>query len=229
MSDMLKWAENEIDIACKRENPNHKRGEFDYGIACYQSALRAYKSMLDDEHSGFSWSITRNILLRLMDGRPLTPIEDTIDSWYKWKRRDNIDYDIYQSKRMSSLFKCVYADGSVKYNDNNRVVCKDIYSSSGATYRNNFVTKLIDDIYPITMPYIPDDKAITVHCCDFLCEPSGGDFDTMGILFMIMPDGKKVDIRKYYKEVKDELVEITHKEYEERYRNRVIGKFERNV
>ena len=30
MSDMLDWAKREVEIACKKENPNRKEGEFDY-------------------------------------------------------------------------------------------------------------------------------------------------------------------------------------------------------
>ena len=55
------WAEREIEIACKKENPNWDGKSFDYGCACYQSALKAYKSLCEDEHSGGSFNITKNI------------------------------------------------------------------------------------------------------------------------------------------------------------------------
>lgn len=32
-SNLELWAEDEVKIACARENPNHKEGEFDYGCA----------------------------------------------------------------------------------------------------------------------------------------------------------------------------------------------------
>lgn len=54
MSNMLDWAKREVEIACKKENPNRKEGEFDYGCACYESALKAFESLCDDGHSGFS-------------------------------------------------------------------------------------------------------------------------------------------------------------------------------
>ena len=68
------WAEKEIEIACKKENPNWDGKSFDYGCACYQSALKAYKSLCEDDHSGFSFGLTKNILIRLMNGLPLKPI-----------------------------------------------------------------------------------------------------------------------------------------------------------
>ena len=45
---MTEWAENEVRIACERENPNRKEGEFDYGCACYESALKAYECLCKD-------------------------------------------------------------------------------------------------------------------------------------------------------------------------------------
>lgn len=46
MSNMLDWAKREVEIACKKENPNRKEGEFDYGCACYESAIKA---LVDDK------------------------------------------------------------------------------------------------------------------------------------------------------------------------------------
>lgn len=73
----LEWAKNEIAIASKRERGNKPENEWDYGCACYNSALKAFESLLGDGHSGTSISFTKNILNRLIDRKPLTPIEDT--------------------------------------------------------------------------------------------------------------------------------------------------------
>ena len=64
---MLEWAKKEVEIACKRENPDKKEGEFDYGCACYESALKAFKSLCEDGHSGMSIGFTKNILNWLVD------------------------------------------------------------------------------------------------------------------------------------------------------------------
>lgn len=68
---MLEWAKNEIAIASKRERGDKPEGEWDYGCACYDSALRAFESLLGDGHSGMSIGFTKNILNRLIDGKPL--------------------------------------------------------------------------------------------------------------------------------------------------------------
>ena len=53
-SNLERWAENEVAIACRHEKPDRKDGEWDYGCACYESALKAFGSLCADGHSGFS-------------------------------------------------------------------------------------------------------------------------------------------------------------------------------
>lgn len=49
--NMLDWAKREVELACKRENSDRKPGEWDYGCACYDSALKALRSLLEDDHT----------------------------------------------------------------------------------------------------------------------------------------------------------------------------------
>ena len=63
---MTDWAKHEVELACKRENPDWDGESFDYGCACYQSALKAYGSLMGDGHSGMSFGFTKNILIRFM-------------------------------------------------------------------------------------------------------------------------------------------------------------------
>ena len=82
MSNLVSWAEKEIQLACKNEMDGCESGEdASYGIACYKSALKALKSLAEDGHSGYSIAITKSILNRLIDGLPLSPIYDTEDVW----------------------------------------------------------------------------------------------------------------------------------------------------
>ena len=43
---MLEWAKDEVAIAIKRERGDKPEGEWDYGCACYDSAMRAFESLL---------------------------------------------------------------------------------------------------------------------------------------------------------------------------------------
>lgn len=122
---MSEWAKNEIEIACKRERGDKNPDEWDYGCACYESAYKAFLSLMDDEHSGFSIGVTKSILNRLIDGKPLSPIEDTPDIWGDDAIFEFDNCTTYQCKRMSSLFKDVYKNGMVKYHDVNRFYCCD--------------------------------------------------------------------------------------------------------
>lgn len=151
------WAAREIALACQSEREaSEGTDDWDYGVACYESALRAYRSLMQDGHSGFSIQITKSILNRLIDGKCLTPIEDTEDIWnevtgemdVKDGRRE------FQCKRMSSLFKTIASDGTTTYSDVGRV-CGVNANSPDVAFTNGLMTRLIDKLFPITMPY-PD-------------------------------------------------------------------------
>lgn len=214
---MSEWAEREVKIACARERNGAENGEWGYGCACYESALKAFKSLMEDDHSGHSIGITKYILNRLIDGKPLTPIEDAPEVWNDvtgYSPKDG--YATYQCKRMSSLFKYIYDDGTVKYSDVNRVCCVDIDHDT-VSFFSSLASRLMDDMFPITMPYCPDGR-IRVYREDFLTYPKNGDFDTVGILYAIKPDGERIDIYRYFKESIDDWEEITREEYEDRKR-----------
>lgn len=218
MGSMLEWARREVEIACEKENPNRKGDEFDYGCACYESALKAFKSLCEDGHSGFSIKMTQAILNCLLDRQPLTPIEDTDDVWTLCTDYED-DSDVYQCKRMSSLFKTVYADGTVKYSDVDRLRCADIRDPHN-TYSFGLVTEIIDEMFPIVLPYMPE-KPIKVYCEEFLNDKKNGDFDTVGVFYALKTENgeqKKIEINRFFKESRDcksGWTEITRREYSE--------------
>lgn len=209
---MLEWAKKEVEIASKRERGDKPESEWDYGCACYDSALKAFESLCGDGHSGFSIAMTKQILNRLIEGKPLTPIEDTDDVWNGVIDRGDT-YKEYQCNRMSALFKRVHDDGRVTYSDVDRVVCVDIHS--GVTYSSGFVKRIIDKKFPITMPYMPT-APYKVYCEDFLTDRKNGDFDTVGIHYMIEPDGSKIPLNLFFKEGLEDWEKISRNEFMER-------------
>lgn len=208
---MKEWAKREIEIAVARERESSE-DECDYGAACYESAFKAFESLLEDGHSGISIGFTKAILNRLIDGRPLTPIVDTPDVWIDITCRHD-EYTSYQCARMGSLFKDVYKDGRVEYHDNNQYRCKD--ADGGGTYTGGPARKVVHEMFPITMPYYPV-KPITVYTRDFLTDKKNGDFDTVGVLYAISGDGTRTDINRFFKEGTDGFVEIEESEYNDR-------------
>lgn len=219
------WAENEIKIACKRENPEWDGKSFDYGCSCYQSALKAYKSLCSDGHSGFSFNATAAILTRLMHNLPLTPIEDTEDNWKQLNNFSNEETS-YQCCRMYSLFKNVDKNGNVSYRDINRAYCVEI-NYPEIKFTSN-VSSIVDELFPITMPYYPkSDARYKVVVDSFVAngfEEDGSDFNTRAILYVVTPDNKKVKVNRYYKIKGCRFVEISKGEYKNRLKARVEKK-----
>jgi hypothetical protein len=198
----------------KREKEDEPERVFNYGAMCYASALRAFESLAKDGHSGMSIGFTKQILNRLIDGKPLTPIEDTEDMWSEcWKKEDSSV--TYQCKRMGSLFKDVYEDGTVKYQDTERAYCINI-SESDAPYYNGFNMGIYNELFPITMPYMPEDGRDVIICDELLTDPKNDDYDTKAILYVKRANGERIDINRYFKETDDGFEEISEEEYRER-------------
>ena len=228
---MNNWAENECRIACKRENPDYdfNSNEFDYGCGCYKSALKAYNSLLEDGHSGMSFGFTKNILIRLMEGKPLTAITD--DDFFsvergteeypaesdEWLESQGLKSDL-QCPRMSSLFRRETLDGKIKYHDVNRAYYVNADNEDDTYYSNTY---FLDELIPITMPYYPPVKPYKIYERTFLFDKNNGDFDTRGILYMITPDGEKIDLNIYKAEKDKKFVDITEAEYNYRYEHRI--------
>ena len=228
---LMNWAERECRIACKKENPDYDfdSNEFDYGCSCYKSALKAYNSLMEDGHSGASFGFTKNILIKLMDGQPLTPITD--DDFFSVERGtetyplESDEYlkerglkSHYQCPRMSSLFREETLDGKISYHDVDRAYFVNIEDPSD-TYSS--WDRFLDDMFPITMPYVPERGKYKIYAQTFLADENNGDFDTKGILYVITPSGEKVDIGIYQTEKDGKMVNITKDEYEQLLLKRV--------
>lgn len=219
--DVSSWAAKEVELACQKEKEvSEDSDEWDYGVACYESALRAYECLCRDGHSGFSIQITKSILNRLIDGKCLTPIEDTPDIWNEVDNGKGVKK--YQCKRMSSLFKEVASDGTATYKDVNRVYCVNI-DAPDISYTNGLATRLVDKLFPITMPYLPAGKKFKVVREEFLVDEKNGDYDTLAFLWIETPDGKKVEVNRYFKESDstEGFTPINKAEYEERKARKV--------
>jgi hypothetical protein len=220
---MYEYAKREIELAKALEvkEGNLDPNEFDYSGACYDSALKAFKSLTEDNHSGFSIGLTKYILNRLIDGTPLTPIVDTNDIWNEIPYDKEPKFRMYQCNRMSTLFKNVYDDGRITYNDLDAIQCVNVNTND--TYHFGLVEKIVGEQHPITFPYMPPDTPIRVYCDEFLTDKKNGDFDTVGIIYLIRPDNTKIIIDRYFKEVDKEWIEIKDREYIARYQEATRG------
>lgn len=216
---MSEWAIEEIRIAKERERKNNSNKEvkdveqcITFADGCYDKALKAYLELLDDNHIGARYNISRRILERLMSGKPLTPIIDSADVWTEITR--NEEEVTYQCKRLRSLFKTVNKDGSTAFKDIN--ICYSVDASNPEiTFNSDLITSLINKLNPVIFPYAPSAKRIEVYCERFSTNLID-DVDTIGVLKAIYPDGTRVDINMFFKDVDGETTNIDFAEYSER-------------
>lgn len=207
---MTEWAEREITAACKRENPNWDGKSFDYGCSCYQSALKAYKSLMGDNHSGYSFAFTKEILKNLLDSIPLTPIVDndffsdnkcTITEPSKILERIGLKSRI-QCPRRFSLYREEDLNGNVRYDDIDRYLCVDAVNPSNIY--SSGIAKFINKLYPITMPYIPNNTPFKVYIKSWTSVIDNKAIDVNEILGYTNQQGEWCDYHKfiYYDENK---------------------------
>lgn len=192
---LKKWAKHEVEIAKSNNND-------EYYNRCLDAALEVFEKLCNQGHSGMSVSITAGILNRLIDTKPLTPIDDTADVW------NEVGTNEYQCTRYSGLFKTITTAkdiSGISYSDVNRFVCYDD-SAPSLPFTSGIVTRALDKSFPITMPYFPEHIKVMVH--ESLANPKNGDFDTVHIISVEMPDGKIIEINKTLKEVDGVFVEI---------------------
>lgn len=205
MSSMSDWAEKEVRLAIKKEEQNSNSKDknlLEYASGCYESALKAFRSLMNDKHSLCSFSLTKDILMRLINGLPLTPIEDTPDVWmfshlYTGERYGKA----YQCTRMPSLFKHVDVDGTVSYHDTERYYAVDSFSKNRGSFQGCNVQKILDEYFPIKMPYCPSIEKYKVEVRTFLSGEGDEDkeFDTIFFDDIIQPDGSTLLIVRCFK------------------------------
>lgn len=137
---MVEFAENELKLlldTCTDEEAKNVQKVINKDI------LDIIKLFSEQGHSGFSAHYSMNILKRLMDYKPLSPITDNENEWTK------LDYDndlAFQCKRCPSLFKD--SDGRV-YNVEGRIFSDD----NGHTWYTNGNSRIY-----VTLPYSVPDK-----------------------------------------------------------------------
>ena len=200
------WADNEIELALKKELTG-RQPEDEYVKLCYESAKEAYLALRGQGHSGMSMSLTKFILNRLIDRKPLTAITgedfngvEPLD-WQDWFLEKNNLSAVYQCPRYSSLFKQVKKDGSIRYLDNNRVETVD---RNGAICLSGVVADIVEGLYPLELPYFPGNP-YKVYTAEFtydsendkvLIEP--GIYNAMYISHLITPKGERVTLDTWH-------------------------------
>lgn len=198
---MSERAKYEIELA-KKKVMEEKDDFNEYLCMCFDAALEAYEVICKQGHSGMSIEITRDILNKLIDGEPLTVIEDTPDVWSEITYKDEEETITYQCKRCSALFKKVYKDGTVKYSYNDSAIGVD--AITGATYDSGLIRNIVNEMFPIKMPFIPPKEKTYVYTADFLFDKENGDFDTIAALYIQKGD-ERIEVNRFFREPDPEI------------------------
>lgn len=157
----------------------------------------------------------------MLDGLPLTPVKEEdfegAESVYPRDERD--DQQVIQCPRMCSLFQYKSSDGTLSYTDVDRQYCFDTELPDD-TFSSAW-DHIVDELFPITLPYYPSGKKYRVGVRSFLCDAKNGDYDHTAVEYVITPDNERIEIGKYYREEDKEMVEITKEQFQEDEQRRI--------
>lgn len=143
----IDWAKKEVELA-KAAKPDD-----DYGNLCIDAAYKLLEVFAEQGHSGVSAPYTVMYFKRLTEHKPLTPITEE-DSFS----------ESGQCERCSSLFKNFHPiTGEIYYNDVDRACGVDINAELRFTFGSQFINNVVNKLYPITLPYMPEDRRYFVE------------------------------------------------------------------
>lgn len=223
INEILDWANEETRIACDilKKDYADKPTECQRIMSGYHAALSAFEFLMEDIRKG-SGTVNGNfnILTQLINGQPLTPIEDVPENWEEAAVSET--GTAYICKRLKSLRKYVSkADGMTLYNDISRYRCIDI-NNPEVTYTSSIVTRILDEMFPITFPYQPV-GIIKAFVEEFSTIQDDDSFDLIGILYFRHTDSRMTKVNRYFKLRSNVApavwVEIDVKEYNELKKN----------
>lgn len=202
--NMSEWAKREVEIV--KEDKTGDEELCKYADGCYDSALKAFLSLCEDGHSGMSIGFTLGILNRLVKGLPLSPIEGHPGEWELIERKDN--HLTYQNKRCFALFKKVI-NGEVSYNYVDKTVV--FYNGESAAWHNGHASRLVDELHPTTLPFMPKENRYKVYCNTFA--KSEKDDELREYTHLINPDGEREEINRYFIFTENGVAELTEEEF----------------
>lgn len=202
MSDIYNNAKNEV----KRLKLNN---DCCYDKECFNSALRALKSLTKDGHSGASIQYTMEILNRMVKGFPFSEITEQ-DEWetpHKYSESD--DFSVSSCKRYNAVYKRIYDDGRVVYSDINRACAFDVDFPDLPSWTGT-ATNLFDQLYPITLPYFPADNKYRIAVKEYddkediirILKEYNVEYSNEKLIiyfdYIITPSGNRIDVKKYF-------------------------------
>ena len=196
---------DEYERACKCGNSVTKEALDD--------AVAMFKAVFSKHQSKQHLVLVKGLLNRMTSGLPLSPI--TMEDF------DNTEASLSRGElkhtcsRYESLTATKKSDGTdFTYSDSRRVEFHDqslINQEESSSIvdilhsRANYPSialKLVDDLFPITLPYMPGDK-YEVFGSSYSFRLAEGEPDLVEIDFIKTPNGQLVKVDQYYRKTRD--------------------------
>ena len=144
-----------------------------------------------------------------MEGLPLTPITDDDFTNVKPQIWESPEYlkehglkSNLQCPRMSSLFREETLDGKITYTDINRTI---MYDATGC-WHSGIASRLVDEMFPIKMPYYPSKEKYKVYGEEFYMVNGVdktaehiGKVNLIKIYYIITPNNERIEVNKEFK------------------------------
>lgn len=179
---------------------------------CYETvvneAVKIFNELEDLQHTEESKVMIKRFLSRLIEDKPLSPIEDEDDMWDEVgdnpvRTGEDSEVKLYINKRLRSLYRREVRDikkdvlTEKTYHDSTRVTCVNIIN--GEEVILSPVNDYVDEYFPIKFPYFPTDKyVVEVIMFNHKNPLEDGGEDTISIETIIDPDHRVTFPGAYY-------------------------------
>ncbi len=198
-------------------------------------AIALYKTIMSNRDQAARLPITKTLFDRIAQQKPLTPIEDCdFPEFIPTLGGDCLP--VVHCNRYESLVKVMDSNTkTVSYSDSRRINFHDQNKLSNPEFahdtfeilhnravRPSIVDKVVDGLYPITMPYYPDGVYdVFGRTVNFKQDNNCKTPDLVEISFIKTPTGQLVKVDRFWMKDKDgEYKEIDDENF---YRYRAIG------
>ena len=205
--DIKEWANKEAEHVAKYVTM--KYGNNIPMTECYKTvvneAVKIFNELEDLQHTEESKVMVKRFLSRLIEDKPLSPIEDRDDMWDEVGSHAGEDNEVtlYINKRSRTLYKREVRDIKKDvliektYHDPTRVTC--INTIDGKEVTLSLVNDYVDEYFPIKFPYFPTDKyVVEVIMFNHKNPLEDGGEDTISIETIIDPDHRVTFPGAYY-------------------------------
>lgn len=146
--NMLEYAKTELDIIGMTDSGD------EMNIEMRNNILEIIEKFSDQGHSRFSASYAIDILNKLLNFKPLSPLTGENSEWVE------IRDSVFQNKRYSSVFRQLDCFNGQAYDIHGKVFIEHYYDENNVERTSSFTSS--DSIVPITFPYVPNTEYIDV-------------------------------------------------------------------